>query len=117
MIPWESWPARLALTQPTPTALASSSDAPAALSKAAPMRVRRSACTIAMGVPLATPARERVLLVVAGAWSQSGDRRASGKYRNAGAGRIARITSGGIGVPRLARKIGGPWQRRLAGEC
>src|ERR1017187_668191 len=66
MIPCESWPARLALTQPTATALASSSDAPAALSSAAPMRVRRSAWTIGMGVPLATPARERGLLLVEG---------------------------------------------------
>src|SRR5690242_4481698 len=57
MMPWESWPARLALTQPDATAWASSSDAPAALSSAAPMRVRRSAWTIGMGF-LKMPARE-----------------------------------------------------------
>src|ERR1700722_5017601 len=51
MTPCESWPARLALTQPVATAPASSSDAPAALSSAAPMRARRSAWTIGMGVP------------------------------------------------------------------
>src|SRR6185437_2657594 len=57
MMPWESWPARLALTQPEATARASSSEAPAALSSAAPMRVRRSAWTIGMGF-LKMPARE-----------------------------------------------------------
>src|SRR3954453_1399862 len=61
MMPCESWPARLALTQPMATALASSSDAPAAFNKAVPIRVRRSAWTIGMGPPLEPPG---VLLVV-----------------------------------------------------
>src|ERR1043166_1413661 len=73
--PCESWPARLALTQPTATAWASSSDAPEALRRAAPMRVRRSAWTIGIGLPLefpqARPRFRRVLLVVRAAWSQS----------------------------------------------
>src|SRR5215831_21109987 len=50
-MPWESWPARLALTQPVATASASACDAPAALRSAAPMRVRRSAFTIGMAFP------------------------------------------------------------------
>src|SRR3982074_1079903 len=58
----ESWPARLALTQPVATALASSSDAPAALSSAVPMRVRRSAWTIGMGPPHCMPARKAGLV-------------------------------------------------------
>src|SRR6266545_2428508 len=62
MMPWESWPARLALTQPTATDLASSSDAPAALSIAAPMRVRRSAWTIGIGFPHGMPARKAGLV-------------------------------------------------------
>src|SRR3954447_14172097 len=49
--PWESWPARLALTQPLATASASSSEAPAARRSAALMRVRRSAWTIGMAFP------------------------------------------------------------------
>src|SRR3984893_17346616 len=108
MTPWESWPARLALTQPTATALASSSDAPAALSRAAPMRVRRSACTIAMGGPLSTPAHERVLLVVVGTWSQSDDRRASGKISKSGAAASAaapfRFHQGDLECPALRGK-------------
>src|SRR5215468_10730493 len=51
MMPCESWPARLALTQPTATAFASSSEAPAALKSAVPIRERRSALTIRMGFP------------------------------------------------------------------
>src|SRR5689334_23526752 len=75
MIPCESWPARLALTQPTATARASSSDAPAPRSRAVPMRVRRSAWTIGigfpLGLPLGAPAGGRVLLNFRFAWSQS----------------------------------------------
>src|SRR4030081_116665 len=65
MMPWESCPARLALTQPVATALASSSDAPAALSSAVPIRVRRSAWTIGMGFLMACPPDMRVLFIVA----------------------------------------------------
>src|SRR5690242_2384443 len=62
MMPWESWPARLALTQPTATAVASASDAPAAFNSAVPMRVRRSAWTIGMGFPRNRARGTRVLL-------------------------------------------------------
>src|SRR5213080_4930188 len=65
--PCESWPARLALTQPTATASASSSDAPAARSSAALIRVRRSAWTIGMEISstFERPRERRVLLVAA----------------------------------------------------
>src|SRR5260370_4171904 len=66
MVPCESWPARLALTQAVATALAYSSDAPAARSSAVPMRVRRSAWTIGMAFHRGRPRERRVLLVVAG---------------------------------------------------
>src|ERR1700730_7993618 len=69
--PCESWPARLALTQPTATAPASSSDAPAAFKSAAPMRVRRSAWTIGMGFPQTTARVRGGSCLFAGAWSQS----------------------------------------------
>src|SRR5262245_41641573 len=51
-MPCESWPARLALTQPTATASASSGDAPAARSSAAPILTRRSASTVGITHPL-----------------------------------------------------------------
>src|SRR6202020_2990158 len=83
MMPWESWPARLALTQPAATALASSSEAPAALSSAALIRLKRSAWMMGMGFPLSTPALDAGLvvasLVVSASWSQSGGRRARAK--------------------------------------
>src|SRR5690242_7026006 len=76
MMPWESWPARLALTHPEATACASPSEAPAALSSAAPMRVRRSAWTIGMGF-LEMPAREDgSCLLVEAASSQTAEARA-----------------------------------------
>src|SRR5262245_16035790 len=50
MTPCESWPARLALTQPTETAAASSSEAPEARSRAMPILVSCSAWTIGMGI-------------------------------------------------------------------
>src|SRR3979411_2744599 len=81
MMPCESCPARLALTQPVATALASSSDAPAALSSAVPIRVRRSAWTIGMGFPLGMPARYAGLVHCRlPTWSQSGGRRARAEY-------------------------------------
>src|SRR5262245_3849459 len=52
-MPCESWPARLALTHPTATASASSCEAPAARSSAAPIFVRRSAPTVGIWRSLA----------------------------------------------------------------
>src|SRR5581483_3755450 len=59
MTPCESWPARLALTQPTATAVASSSEAPEARSSALPILVRRSAWTVGMGSPPVDGSRAR----------------------------------------------------------
>src|ERR1700761_7441648 len=94
MMPWEAGPARFALTQPPATALASSSEAPSALSSAALIRVKRSAWMMGMGFPLSAPACEAGLVVtslvvavlmVAKSWSQSDGRRASGKNEWPGA--------------------------------
>src|SRR5277367_2205138 len=81
-MPWESWPARLALTQPTATALASSSVAPAALSNAVPIRLRRSGWTIGMGFPLEPPARDAGLACCQGASSQTPCARARPENRD-----------------------------------
>src|SRR5882672_3064387 len=60
MIPCESWPARLALTQPMATAFASSCDAPAARRRAVPIFVRRSAWTVGIeDPPDRRPAQQR----------------------------------------------------------
>src|SRR6478735_10243611 len=105
--PWESWPARLALTQPEATAWASSSDAPAAFSSAAPMRVRRSAWTIGMGFPQNARVGQRVLLVVGTVSSQTGGLRARPESldRHAVALIPERIPPRGTGPGRPAQEI------------
>src|SRR5262249_44286562 len=73
MIPWESWPTRLALTQPVATASASSWDAPAARSSAEPIWVKRSAGTVGMA---RSPCR-----CLAGTVARIGAKRKSGVNR------------------------------------
>src|SRR6266404_2789495 len=118
-MPCESWPARLALTQPTATAPASSSDAPAALSSAAPMRVKRSACTEGMGFSSPEARAKSGSCLLSRACSQSGGRRASGKRAKL---RVLTVRSRGsvplrgMRMSGFARKIAGPRQEFLIGE-